>query len=131
MFILDENKLRILHNLMKEKGVNNVDIGMFDEKQKRKIYESYGEQFLSFNGMGYMVNCVIPYALAKNVHMVNEKLHKELEYALQAQDYDYALLCAKLLDDQGMIEFIKNYTKVDKYERVFNDVNKFILEAKK
>ena len=34
MFILDENKLRMLHNLMREKGVVNVDISMFEERQR-------------------------------------------------------------------------------------------------
>jgi len=129
--MLDENKLRMLHNLMREKGIHNVDISMFGEEQRKKIYESYAEQFFGFNGMGYMVNCVISYALAKNIQRVNEKLHKELEYALKAQDYDYALLCAKLLDDPEMVGFIKNYTKIEKYERVFNDINKFVLGAKK
>ena len=59
MFILDENKLRMLHNLMREKGVINVDISMFDERQKKIIYEGYGEKFLYYSGMAFMVNCVI------------------------------------------------------------------------
>ncbi len=128
MFILDENKLRMLHNLMREKGVINVDINMFDERQRRIIYESYGEKFLYYNGMAFMVNCVLSYALAKNKEMVDKKLREELDYAFKAQDYDYALLCAKLLQDNGMTAFIKNYTNQDKYENVFNSMIKFIAK---
>lgn len=126
MFILDENKLRMLHNLMREKGVVNVDISMFDEKQRKIVYESYGEKFLYYNGMAFMVNCVLSYALAKNNEMVDKKLREELDYAFKAQDYDYALLCAKLLKDNGLIAFIKNYTNQDKYENVFNSMIKYI-----
>ena len=131
MFILDENKLKMLHTLMREKGIMNVDISMFSEQQKKIIYESYGEKFLYYNGIAFMVNCVTSYALAKNKDLMNKKLREELDYAFKAQDYDYALLCAKLLNDHGMVEFIKNYTKTDKYEKIFNDVNKFVLEARK
>ena len=126
MFILDENKLRMLHNLMREKGVINVDISMFEERQKKIIYESYGEKFLFYTGMAFMVNCVLSYALAKNKEMIDKKLREELDYAFKAHDYDYALLCAKLLQDNGMIEFIKNYTQTDKYENVFNSMIKYI-----
>ena len=79
MFILDENKLRMLHNLMREKGIMNVDLSMFSEQQKKTVYESYGEKFLMFNGLGFMVNFVISYALAKNMQMVNKKLREELD----------------------------------------------------
>src|SRR3989344_1377020 len=130
MFILDENKLRMLHNLMREKGVINVDISMFDERQKKIIYEGYGEKFLYYSGMAFMVNCVISYALAKNLEMVNKKLREELDYAFKAHDYDYALLRAKLLQDNGLIAYLKNYTSQDKYENVFNSMNKYVLEAK-
>ena len=130
MFILDENKLKMLHNLMREKGIMNVDISMFDEKQRKIIYESYGEKFLMYNGLGFMVNCVISYALAKNLDMTNKKLKEELDYAFTAHDYDYALLCAKLMHDESMISFLKNYTNQDKYEKIFNMINKFILEVK-
>ena len=131
MFILDENKLKMLHTLMREKGIMNVDISMFSEQQKKIIYESYGEKFLYYNGIAFMVNCVTSYALAKNKDLMNKKLREELDYAFKAQDYDYALLCAKLLNDYGMVGFIKNYTKSDKYEKIFNDMNKFVLEARK
>ncbi|MEK6932244.1 MAG: hypothetical protein AABW56_00420 [Nanoarchaeota archaeon] len=130
MFILDENKLRMLHNLMREKGVINVDVSMFEERQRKIIYESYGEKFLFYSGMAFMVNCVISYALAKNIEMVNKKLREELDYAFKAHDYDYALLCSKLLRDQGMTTYLRNYTQTDKYENLFNSMNKFILEAK-
>ncbi len=130
MFILDENKLRMLHNLMREKGIANVDISMFSEEQRKKVYESYGEKFIMFNGLGYMFNCVLSYALAKNIEMVNKKLKEELDYAFKAHDYDYALLCSKLLQDQSMVNFIKNYTQTDRYEKLFNEINKFVLEAR-
>jgi len=126
MFILDENKLRMLHNLMREKGIVNVDISMFEERQRKIIYESYGEKFLYYNGMAFMVNCVLSYALAKNKEMMDKKLREELDYAFKAQDYDYALLCAKLLQDKGMVAYLKNYTKTDKYENVFNSINGYI-----
>lgn len=131
MFILDENKLKMLHTLMREKGVHNVNISMFSEQQRRTIYESYGDQYLMFNGLGYMVNCVISYALAKNIEMVNKKLRQELDYALKQYDYDYALLCAKLLNDEKMVEFLKQYNTTNKYDKIFNDMNKFVLEARK
>jgi len=131
MFILDENKLKMMHTLMREKGVNNVDLTMFSELQRKRIYETYGEQFLMFDGLGYMVNCVIAYALAKNIEMVNKKLKKELDYALKQYDYDYASLCAKLLQDNEMIEFLKQYNVTNKYDKIFNTVNKFVLEARK
>ena len=130
MFILDENRLRMLHNLMREKGVINIDISMFDERQRKIIYESYGEKFLFYTGMAFMVNCVLSYALAKNKEMVDKKLREELDYAFKAHDYDYALLCAKLLQDNGMIEFIKNYTQTDKYENVFNSMIKYLNVVK-
>ena len=130
MFILDENKLKMLHTLMREKGIMNVDISMFSEQQKKIIYESYGEKFLYYNGIAFMVNCVTSYALAKNKDLMNKKLREELDYAFKAQDYDYALLCAKLLNDAGMISFVKNYTTKDKYEKVFEQVNKYLIEVK-
>jgi len=130
MFILDENKLRMLHNLMRERGIINVDVSMFSDKQKKQIYEGYGEKFLMYNGMAFMVNCVLSYAFAKNKEMVDKKLREELDYAFKAQDYDYALLCAKLLNDPGMISFVKNYTTKDKYEKVFEQVNKYLVEVK-
>ena len=130
MFILDENKLRMLHNLMREKGIVNVDISMFEERQRKIIYESYGEKFLFYTGMAFMVNCVLSYALAKNKEMMDKKLREELDYAFKAQDYDYALLCSKLLQDRGMIAYLKNYTETDKYESLFNSMIKYILEAK-
>ncbi len=131
MFILDENKLKMLHNLMREKGINKVNISMFNEQQKKKVYESYGEKFLIYNGLGFMLNCVISYALAKNRDIVNKKLKQELDYALKQYDYDYALLCAKLMQDEKMIEFLKQYDVKNKYDKIFNELNKFILEAKK
>lgn len=131
MFILDKNKLKMLHTLMREKGVNNVNISMFSEQQRKIVYESYAEQYFMFNGLGFMVNCVISYALAKNIEMVNKKLKQELDYALKQYDYDYALLCAKLLQDEKMIEFLKQYNITNKYDKIFNDISKFVLEARK
>jgi hypothetical protein len=130
MYLLDENKIKLLHNLMREKGINNVNTSMFNEQQKKKIYESYGEKFLYYNGLAFMVNCVLSYALAKNKEMAEKKLREELDYAFKSHDYDYALLCSKLLNDKGMTDFLKQYTKTDKYEKVFNDLNKFILNNK-
>ncbi|MEK6835006.1 MAG: hypothetical protein AABX61_01960 [Nanoarchaeota archaeon] len=131
MFILDENKLKMLHTLMREKGVVNVSISMFSEQQKKIIYDSYAEKYLMFNGLGFMVNCVLSYALAKNIEMVNKKLKQELEYALKQYDYEYAFLCTKLLNDEKMIEFLKQYDIKGRYDKIFNDINKFILEARK
>ncbi|AJF62522.1 MAG: hypothetical protein QT11_C0001G0374 [archaeon GW2011_AR20] len=130
MFILDENKLKMLHTLMREKGVHNVNTSMFSEQQRKIIYESYGEQFLMFNGLGYMVNCVVPYALAKNINMVDKKLKQELDYALKQYDYEYAFLCAKLLNDEKMVEFVKQYDVKGDYDKIFNDMNKFVSEAR-
>ncbi|MEK6835911.1 MAG: hypothetical protein AABX55_02715 [Nanoarchaeota archaeon] len=130
MFILDESKLKMMHTLMREKGVNKVDLSMFSELQRKKIYETYAEQFFMFNGLGYMVNCVASYALARNIEMVNKKLKQELEYALKQYDYDYALLCARLLQDNSMIEFLKQYKISNKYDNIFNELNKLILGAK-
>ena len=130
MFILDENKLKMLHTLMREKGVSNVNVSMFNEQQKNKIYESYGEKFLYFNGMAFMVNRVLSYALAKNVQMMDKKLREELDYGFMSHDYDYALLCAKLLNDKGMTEYLKSYTQTDKYEKIFNQMNKFVFDAR-
>ena len=131
MFILDENKLKMMHTLMREKGVHNVNVSMFDEKQRKIIYESYAEQYLMFNGLGFMVNCVLSYALAKNILMMDKKLKQELDYALKQYDYDYALLCAKLLNDEKMIEFLKQYDVKGKYDKIFGDMNKFVSEARK
>lgn len=126
MYILDKEQLRRLHNLMRDKGINNVNVSMFSEQQRKLIYEGYAEQFLAYNGLGFMVNCVISYALANNLNMVNEKLKQELDYALKQYDYDYALLCARLMNDNSMIEFLKQYNTTNKYDRIFDDVNKFI-----
>jgi len=131
MFILDENKLKMMHTLMREKGVHNVNTSMFSEQQRKVIYESYGEQFLMFNGLGYLVNCVVPYALAKNMNMVDKKLKQELDYALKQYDYEYAFLCAKLLNDEKMIEFVKQYDVKGRYDKIFNDMSKFVSEARK
>lgn len=131
MFLLDENKLKMLHNLMREKGITNVNVSMFSEQQKKRIYEGYGEQFLVYNGLAFMVNCVLSYALAKNIGMVNKKLKQELDYSLKQYDYEYALLCAKLMNDEKMIEFLNQYNITNKYNKIFNDVNKFVSEARK
>ena len=131
MFILDENKLKMLHTLMREKGVHNVNISMFSEQQRKIIYESYGEKFLFFNGMVFMVNCVVSYALAKNIDMANKKLKQEFDYALKQYDYEYAYLCARLLDDEKMVEFVKQYDIKGKYDKIFDDVNNFVMEARK
>ena len=131
MFILDENKLKMLHTLMREKGIINVNTSMFSEQQRKIIYESYGEQFFMYNGLAFMVNCVISYALAKNIGIVNKKLKQEFDYALKQYDYDYALLCAKLMNDEKMIEFLKQYDIKGKYDKIFNDMDKFVSEARK
>ncbi|MEK6907529.1 MAG: hypothetical protein AABW45_03290, partial [Nanoarchaeota archaeon] len=131
MFILDENKLKMLHTLMREKGVVNVSTSMFSEQQRKIIYESYAEKYLMFDGLGFMVNCVVSYALAKNINMMDKKLKQEFDYALKQYDYDYALLCAKLLNDNAMIEFLKQYNTTNKYDKIFNDMNKFVSEARK
>jgi len=131
MLILDKGQLRKLHNLMRDKGVNNVNISMFSEEQRKLVYESYAEQFLGFNGLFFMSNCVVSYALANNLDMVNKKLKQEVEYALKQYDYDYALLCAKLLDDQKIVEFLKQYRITNNYDNIFNNINKFILEIRK
>jgi len=131
MFILDKNKLKMMHTLMREKGVHNVNTSMFSDQQRKVIYEGYADQFFMFNGLGFMVNCVISYALAKNLGMVNKKLKQELDYALKQYEYDYALLCANLLQDEKMIEFLKQYNITNKYDKIFNDINKFVLEARK
>ena len=126
MYILDKEQLRKMHNLMREKGVHSVNVSMFSEQQQKLIYESYAEQFLGFNGMFFMANCVISYALADNLEMINKKLKQEFDYALKQYDYDYALLCARLLNDDGMIEFLKQYNVTNKYDKIFEDINKFI-----
>jgi hypothetical protein len=131
MYILDENKLKMMHTLMREKGVHNVNTSMFSEQQRKVIYESYADQFFMFNGLGFMVNCVVSYTLSKNIEMVNKKLKMEFDYALKQYDYDYALLCARLMQDEKMIEFLKQYNIKGKYDKMFNDLDKFILEAKK
>ena len=131
MFILDENKLKMMHTLMREKGIINVNVSMFSDNQRKIIYESYGEQFLMFNGLGFMVNCVLSYALAKNLEIVNKKLKQEFDYALKQYDYEYAFLCARLMNDEKMIEFLKQYNIKGKYEKIFNDMNKFLVEARK
>ena len=129
MLILDENKLKMLHTLMREMGVINVNVSMFNEQQQKKIYESYGEKFLYFNGMAFMVNCVLSYALAKNKELMDKKLREELDYGFTSHDYDYALLCAKLLDDKGMVAYLKSYTQTDKYGKIFNQMSNFVLEV--
>ncbi len=131
MYLLDENKLKLLHGLMRDKGVDKVNVSMFNEQQQKFIYESYGENFLSYNGLGFMTNCILSYALAKNISMVNKKLQKEIDYALLQKDYDYAILCAKLMDNSEMIKFLEQYSKSNKYENIFNGINKYIIEARK
>ena len=131
MFILDKNKLKMMHTLMREKGVHNVNTSMFSDQQRKVIYEGYADQFFMFNGLGFMVNCVISYALAKNLGMVNKKLKQELDYALKQYDYDYALLCAKLMDNKEMIEFLKQYKISNRYDNIFNQLNKSIMGARK
>jgi|SRR3989344_6721141 len=131
MLILDKDQLRKIHNLMRDKGIHKVNISMFSEQQKKLIYESYAEQFLSYSELGFMVNCVISYALANNQEMVTKKLKQELDYAIKQQDYDYALLCARLMSDDSMVEFLKQYNPTNKYDKVFSDINKFILGIKK
>jgi len=131
MHLLDENKLKLLHTLMREKGVNNVNTSMFNDQQKKHIYESYGEKFLYYNGLAFMVNSVISYSLAKNWKMAEKKLREELDYAFNSHDYDYALLCSKLLNDKGMTEFIRQYTQTEKYEKLFNEMSKVVSEARK
>lgn len=131
MLVLDKNQLRKFHNLMREKGVHNVNTSMFSDEQRKLIYESYGEQFLIFNGLFFMTNCVVSYALANNLGIINKKLKQELDYALKQYDYDYALLCARLLNDKSMIEFLKQYNITNNYDKIFSDINKFILEVKR
>ena len=110
--------------------MNNVDISMFSEEQQKTLYEGYGEQFLFYNGMWFMINSVVSYALAKNMVMVDKKLREELDYAFQAHDYDYAMLCARLLQDTGMVEFLKNYTTIDKNDKIFNEMIVFVNKAR-
>jgi len=130
MFLLDENQLKMMHKLMRERGITKVEVNMFNEEQKKRIYESYGEQFLVYNGVWFMVNCVTSYALAKNIDMVNQKLKQELDYALKQYDYDYAFLCARLMQDETITEFLKQYSITVKYEKIFSELNKIISEAK-
>ncbi len=126
MYILDKEQIRKMHNLMRKNGVHKVNISMFSEQQQKLIYDSYAEQFFSYGGLGFMVNCVIPYALANNLVMVDKKLKQEIDYALKQNDYDYALLCARLLNDNAMVEFLKQYNVTNKYDKIFDDLNKFI-----
>ncbi len=130
MYLLDEKILRGLHNLMRDKGVNNVNISMFSPEQQKIIYEGYGEQFLIYNGLWFMMNAVVSYALAKNIEMVNKKLKSELDYAFKAHDYDYATLCARLLGENTTVEFLKNYNPSNKYESIYNELIGFINKVK-
>lgn len=130
MELLDDKKIKMLHNLIKEKGITNVNVSMFSEEQRKIIYEGYGEQFLIYNGLWFMINAIVSYSLAKNIGMVEKKLNQELEYAIHAQDYDYALLCARLLQDKSMEEFIKNYNTTGKYDKVFDETIGFVMAAK-
>ncbi len=131
MYVIDDKLLRGLHNLMREKGVNKVNVSMFSPEQQKMIYEGYGEQFLIYNGMWFMINAVVSYSLANNIEMVNKKLKAELDYAFKAHDYDYAMLCARLLQDNEMTEFLKNYTTIDKHAKVYIEMINFIQNAKK
>ncbi len=131
MELLDDKTTRMLHNLFQEKGVNNVNISMFSQEQQKIIYEGYGEQFLMYNGMWYMINAVVSYSLAKNIEMVNKKLKQEVEYAIKAHDYDYGMLCARLMQDNVMIEFLKNYTNGERYDQAYNEIVVFVNMAKK
>ena len=126
MYILDKEQIRRMHNLMRKNGVHKINISMFSEQQQKIIYNSYAEQFFSYGGLGFMVNCVVPYALANNLEMVDKKLKQEIEYALKQSDYEYAFLCARLLNDNAMVEFLKQYNVTNKYDKIFDDLNKFI-----
>lgn len=123
-----EDISKLIHKMFSERGIENVDLSMFDQNQKREIYETYADKFDAYLGPPFLSITIKAYHNAGAFLKIKERLTKEAQKALSDEFFAYALLCYKLLDDKPMIKFIEeNHAsdgkdfKVD-YSSLYNDL---------
>ena len=118
----------IIHKMFSERGIDNVDLSMFDQEQKRDIYENYADMFESYLGPPFLSITVKAYHKAGAFLKIKQRLTREAQKALGDEFFSYSLVCYKLLDDKPMIKFLEeNHTndgkdfKID-YSKLYNEL---------
>lgn len=120
--------IKVIHSMFSQRGVDNVDLSMFEQDQKKEIYESYADLFDSYLGPPFLSITLKAYHKAGAFLKIKDRLTREAQKALSDEFFSYALMCYKLLDDKPMVKFIEeNHShdgkdfKVD-YTSLYNEL---------
>ena len=73
--------------LLSQKGIDNVNLDMFDLEKKKEIYEKYADMFNDHNGVDATYIAVNDYAKAKNLFKDKERLVYDMDLAAKDKNY--------------------------------------------
>lgn len=130
-----EDIKKLIHKMFSERGIDNVDLTMFDETQKREIYEGYADMFEAHLGPPFLSITLKAYHKAGAFLKLKQRLTKEAQKALSDEFFSYSLVCYKLLDDKPMIKFLEeNHAKDGKdfkvdYSKLYNELLELVKIA--
>ncbi len=115
--------------LLSQKGIDNVNLDMFDLEKKKEIYEKYAYMFNDHNGVDATYIVVKSYAKAKNLTKAKERLLNEMDLGAKDKKYKYCYFCALLLNNNEMASFFEQFIAECLDKDV--DYNNFYFELKK
>jgi len=98
-----------IFTLLSQKGIDNVNLDMLPEDQKKEIYEKYGDFFTDEKGKSASYIAIKAYARAKNINKVRERLINEIDYAARDKRFKYCYYCSLLLDNNEMAAYFEQF----------------------
>ncbi|MBI2673193.1 hypothetical protein HYX19_02955 [Candidatus Woesearchaeota archaeon] len=126
-----EDKItQLAFKILSEKGIDHTDLSMFGEKAK-KIYDLYGDKFMNQEGVIAMTIAVKSFIRSGFIEKAKKKLLLEGDRAIKEREYNYALLCYRLLGDDSIVNFLlsNNFNSKDSnidYSKVYSNIISYI-----
>lgn len=126
----EDKIIQLAFKILSEKGIDHTDLSMFGEEAK-KIYDLYGDKFMDQGGVVAMTIAVKSFIKAGFIEKAKKKLLMEGDRAVKEKEYNYALLCYKLLGDDSIVNFLlsNNFSSKDSnmdYSKLYSSIVGYI-----
>ena len=98
-------EIRQIFLLLSQKGIDNVNLEMLPDSERKDIYEKYAELFREERGKTATYIILRAYSFTKNLNKIKERLISEIHYSTNEKRFKYCHYCSLLLKDQAMASF--------------------------